>query len=259
MRIFIIIFCLFLSVNALAQTADTATKHLPEIVKFQDTTLHPEKMLIVIDDAIYKDSLNTIDPNSIASISILKYKDATAIYGPPASNGVLLITTKSALAKRDSAKTNIVIHDAPPSHKNKVLFVIDGKQTYTYATDNENVPSPDIIESVNILKPDAAKLRYGKLGENGAVIIKTKNETILSFQKRLSGLSKKYKEYLGTHNGNDDDVYYVVNGRVFNKQPVELNNKLLKIKDNQIKSIDFIEKWSKPLNSEHSLLVIVTK
>ncbi|WGK65243.1 SusC/RagA family TonB-linked outer membrane protein [Croceiramulus getboli] len=38
--------------------------------------------------------LNSIDPNSIASISVLKDASAKAIYGSRASNGVVLITTK---------------------------------------------------------------------------------------------------------------------------------------------------------------------
>ncbi|MCX2680644.1 SusC/RagA family TonB-linked outer membrane protein [Galbibacter sp. EGI 63066] len=38
--------------------------------------------------------LNNIDPNSIASIEVLKDADATAIYGSRGANGVILITTK---------------------------------------------------------------------------------------------------------------------------------------------------------------------
>jgi len=38
--------------------------------------------------------LNTINPNDIESISVLKDASATALYGSRASNGVLIITTK---------------------------------------------------------------------------------------------------------------------------------------------------------------------
>lgn len=41
-----------------------------------------------------RNPLNTINPNDIASISILKDASATAIYGSRASNGVVIITTK---------------------------------------------------------------------------------------------------------------------------------------------------------------------
>lgn len=41
-----------------------------------------------------RNPLNTINPNDIASITILKDASATAIYGSRASNGVIIITTK---------------------------------------------------------------------------------------------------------------------------------------------------------------------
>ena len=48
--------------------------------------------LVLIDNV--EMSLNAIDPNNIASISILKDAAAAAIYGSRAANGVVLITTK---------------------------------------------------------------------------------------------------------------------------------------------------------------------
>ncbi|PPZ92866.1 SusC/RagA family TonB-linked outer membrane protein [Cloacibacterium normanense] len=50
--------------------------------------------------------LNTINPNEIESIEVLKDADATAIYGSRGSNGVVLITTKKALAGKLSVHLN---------------------------------------------------------------------------------------------------------------------------------------------------------
>jgi TonB-dependent starch-binding outer membrane protein SusC len=50
--------------------------------------------LIVIDGVI-GGSLNTVDPNDIASIDVLKDGSAAAIYGSRGGSGVILITTKS--------------------------------------------------------------------------------------------------------------------------------------------------------------------
>jgi len=47
-----------------------------------------------------RNPLNTINPNDIKSISILKDASATAIYGSRASNGVVLIETKRGSAER---------------------------------------------------------------------------------------------------------------------------------------------------------------
>ncbi len=44
--------------------------------------------------------LNTINPNDIESISVLKDASATALYGSRASNGVLIITTKKGVKGR---------------------------------------------------------------------------------------------------------------------------------------------------------------
>ena len=50
--------------------------------------------LIVIDGVI-GGSLNTVDPNDIAAIDVLKDGSAAAIYGSRGSAGVILITTKT--------------------------------------------------------------------------------------------------------------------------------------------------------------------
>jgi len=48
-------------------------------------------------------NLNSINPNDIESIEVLKDASASAIYGSRAANGVVLVTTKSG----KSGKVNI--------------------------------------------------------------------------------------------------------------------------------------------------------
>ncbi|MEP6675659.1 MAG: TonB-dependent receptor [Ferruginibacter sp.] len=50
--------------------------------------------LIVVDGMAYGGSINDINPESVASIDILKDASATAIYGSRGSNGVIIISTK---------------------------------------------------------------------------------------------------------------------------------------------------------------------
>lgn len=53
--------------------------------------------LIILDGIpLVSNNLNTINPNDIESMSILKDASATAIYGSRASNGVIIVTTKQA-------------------------------------------------------------------------------------------------------------------------------------------------------------------
>jgi TonB-linked SusC/RagA family outer membrane protein len=56
-------------------------------------TINGKSPLILIDD-VPRDNLRTIDPNEVASISILKDASATAVYGVRGANGVILITTR---------------------------------------------------------------------------------------------------------------------------------------------------------------------
>ncbi len=50
---------------------------------------------LIIIDGVPGSDLNSIDPNDIASIDVLKDGSAAAIYGTRATNGVILVTTKS--------------------------------------------------------------------------------------------------------------------------------------------------------------------
>lgn len=61
--------------------------------------------LIVVDDIIGA-SLQTIDPNDVARITVLKGAAATAIYGARASAGALLIETKRASDQKSGLQIN---------------------------------------------------------------------------------------------------------------------------------------------------------
>ena len=50
---------------------------------------------MIVIDGIIGGNINTINPNDIASVSVLKDAGAAAIYGSRAANGVILVTTKS--------------------------------------------------------------------------------------------------------------------------------------------------------------------
>lgn len=63
--------------------------------------------LIVIDGIpVMNTSINSINPNDIASFTVLKDASATAIYGSRASNGVIIITTKKGNTEGQKPKVN---------------------------------------------------------------------------------------------------------------------------------------------------------
>jgi TonB-linked SusC/RagA family outer membrane protein len=55
----------------------------------------------------YSSGLSSLDPNDIASISVLKGAAAAALYGSRASNGALIVTTKSGSASISKRKTEV--------------------------------------------------------------------------------------------------------------------------------------------------------
>ncbi len=68
------------------------------------TTFGNQSPLIVVDGFPIQEGINSVNPNDIESISFLKDASASAIYGARASNGVIVIVTKSA---KESGKVTI--------------------------------------------------------------------------------------------------------------------------------------------------------
>lgn len=56
--------------------------------------------LYVVDGAPYDGSINSISPDDIASVTVLKDASAAALYGSRAANGVIIVTTKRGSAGR---------------------------------------------------------------------------------------------------------------------------------------------------------------
>lgn len=67
-----------------------------------------QQPLVVIDGVIGAD-LNSVDPNDIASIDVLKDGSAAAIYGTRGSTGVILVTTKTGKAGKPSIDYNAYV------------------------------------------------------------------------------------------------------------------------------------------------------
>jgi len=69
-------------------------------------TLGNTQPLFVIDGIIGAGNANSINPNDIESIEVLKDASASAIYGSRAANGVVLITTKRGKAGKPTISLN---------------------------------------------------------------------------------------------------------------------------------------------------------
>ena len=88
----------------------------------------------------YSSGLSTLDPNNIETLTVLKGSAAAALYGSRASNGVLLITTKSGLA--GESRKGLEVTYTTSIAKETIANLPDYQNTYgngsnfTYANSN---------------------------------------------------------------------------------------------------------------------------
>ncbi len=96
-----------------------------------------QEPLILVDNV--EMSLNAIDPNNIASISVLKDAAAAAVYGSRAANGVVLITTKRG-AKGVSVNYSSYLSKQQPTDLPVKVNALDHMKLWDVAQANAGLP-----------------------------------------------------------------------------------------------------------------------
>ena len=136
--------------------------------------------------------LNEFSPDSIESISVLKDKSATALYGEKGKNGVILITTKKYGQNNKSGNVTVtgygnnaaLLGNPAPfgsatGKTDQPLILVNGKES----GQTLNNIDPATIESVIVLKGEKANKKYGEKGKNGVIEITTKKSAKKSADK----------------------------------------------------------------------------
>lgn len=85
-------------------------------VRGQNTIYGNSSPLIVLDNFPYDGDINTINPNDVESISVLKDAAAASIWGSRAGNGVIVITTKKGRYNQKvkvGFNANVTVGDKP--------------------------------------------------------------------------------------------------------------------------------------------------
>ena len=147
-------------------------------------TLNDASPLILIDGM--EMSLNDVNPNDVASISILKDAASCAIYGNRGANGVILVTTKSGEEGRVNVTYSgkIAYQTAQKYHK-QVTDYAEYMELMNEAADNSNQArrfSPITIQTWR----DAAKNPNG-IAESGSQLCRLSQYRLVSrnIQTRL--------------------------------------------------------------------------
>lgn len=135
--------------------------------------------LIVVDGIVQSEdvSVKKMDANQIERIDILKDKSGTALYGEKAKDGVVLITTKNGSGQVDMVENpakngaaKIVIRGVTQKSPDP-LYIVDGKQI---SKEEYKKIDPNTFASMHVIKNKATTEKYGKAGNNGVIIFKSK-------------------------------------------------------------------------------------
>lgn len=142
--------------------------------------------LYVVDGFVGAD-FNTINPEDIASLEVLKDASATAIYGSRGANGVIIITTKTG--KKGSMQVNFGTRFS----SSQVIRKMDMLNAFDYA---ETVNARAIVNNTN---PVFTQAQLSGFRQNGGV--DWQNEVL-----RKAG-GQEYQ--LGISGGNDKTTYLI--------------------------------------------------
>ena len=105
-------------------------------------------------------------PTDIQSISLLKDQSAIDKYGNKGENGVIEITIKGDKAEKLKEVNSHTIQILP--FPKGPLYIVDGHEM---TQEEVNKIDPQTIESMEVLKGEAAKEEYGVKGNNGVTIL----------------------------------------------------------------------------------------
>lgn len=156
-----------------------------------------------------------INPADVASIEILKDAAAAAIYGSRASNGVVLITTKSG--ETGQARVRISIKAGVQEVFNKV-DVLSAREFATLAIEARNNLWTDTGHSIT--DPDPVRNSNTKIGYFQDFLDSNKKGT--DWQNAIYQLAP-YQEYQVNVNGGSETIKYMVSGGIMDQEGIVKN------------------------------------
>jgi TonB-linked SusC/RagA family outer membrane protein len=149
--------------------------------------------LWVIDGVIVGNrSDNSLNPNDIETMTILKDAASTAIYGSQGANGVVVVTTKRA--KSDKVQINASAKFGVSTLNNGNLHMMNGAELYDYYKSFTNAESINFPRWNEQLRND--NFDWWKLA--------TRNGLVQDYNVSLSGGSDKMKTFFSVGYYNED-------------------------------------------------------
>ncbi|MBS1663587.1 MAG: TonB-dependent receptor plug domain-containing protein [Bacteroidetes bacterium] len=156
----------------------------------QDTTkpLSMSGALYVVDGEVRSEKYakDSLKPQDIYAMDVLKGEHAIKYYGVKASNGAIVVTTKAFKEKYMPVTGGQVTVTGQASGQvpNRPVTIVGIGRTPLYIIDGVekdqkemNTLDPNTIESINVLKDAGAVEKYGEKGRNGVIIINLKKKS----------------------------------------------------------------------------------
>ncbi len=209
-------------------------------------TLNDNGPLVMVDGI--QREFSQIDPNEIATVSILKDASATAIYGTRGANGVILVTTKRGSSGKPTFSYSANAGFQNVINKPQYLNSYDYARLYNRATlnDDPSIPldelpftdediekyknhsdpytHPDVDWWKEVIKPDALQQRHSL---------------------NMSGGSENFKYFLSFGYLNQDGVYRSTNLKRYNSR-INIDANLTKSTTVSIGVGGYIENQKRP-------------
>ncbi|MDT0646763.1 TonB-dependent receptor plug domain-containing protein [Zunongwangia sp. F260] len=203
-------------------------------------TINQDAKLIIVNGKIKEDDFNldSIDPETIERIEVVKGEKAISGYGEKAKNGVINVVLKDSernpsseakTIKRRKQKNSTIYGTGKKTADNtsnqqeeKPLVILDGKvmpQSYDF-----NDVEPSEIVSINVLKGATATEKYGEKAKNGVIEIFTKTNN----ENNSSGINSE--SFSITSESTSNDLAQI---EAYLKKEKDLKTKFSKIRRNK--------------------------
>ncbi len=163
--------------------------------------------------------LNTINPNDIESIDVLKDASATAIYGSRGSNGVIIITTK----KGKSGKTRYEINAYTGFQElAKKVPLMNAQEYAAWVTEARNASYLDNVVGANVADPNS------KRAISYQIPVAFQDPSKLTTTDWQEAIFRKapIRSYQLSASGGTDNLRYALSGGYFNQQGIIINSGL---------------------------------
>ncbi|RZL19646.1 MAG: SusC/RagA family TonB-linked outer membrane protein [Pedobacter sp.] len=168
-------------------TISSASGNLDLSIRGNSTLFANNQPLIVVDNFPYDGDITNINPNDVASITILKDAAAASIWGVRSGNGVIVITTKKGKLNQKLAvelNANLTMGNKPnlfydPNYLNANDFI-----NVESALFKANFYNSDLTKGYNVVSPVVQILANARAGTLSSADATSQINTLRSFDVR---------------------------------------------------------------------------